>query len=101
MVRLFRVQLHGTGILVDGEADQPPIVGFYTTRSVKARSPEDAVRVASQLVTAQWSEDGAYAERNRASLPQLSAEWVRPDNFLSRIFFRATGYCFYWDEADE
>jgi hypothetical protein len=101
MVRFFRVQLHGTGILVDGEADQPPIVGFYTTRSVKARSPEDAVRVASQLVTAQWNEPGAYAEGNRASLPHLSVEWVRPDSFLSSVFFRGTGHCFYWDEAGE
>jgi len=100
-VSYFRVQLHGTGILVHGDADQPPSVGFYTTRSVKARSPEDAVRVASQLVIDQWREGGDYAELNRASRPRLSAECVWPDTFLGSVLFRATGYCFYWDEAQD
>ena len=97
----FRVQLHGTGIIVNGSSADKPLVGFYTTRVVKASSTRDAVNVASQSVLAQWAEDRSYAQSNRGSLPQLSAEWVRPDTFLSTLLFRATGYCFYWAEDDD
>ncbi|MFL6628540.1 MAG: hypothetical protein ACJ8G1_19020 [Vitreoscilla sp.] len=96
----FRVQLHGKGIILSGSSADRPLVGFYTTRVVKASSTADAVDVASQSVLAQWAGDGSYVHSNRGSIPQLSVEWIRHDTFLSALFFRATGYCFYWDDDD-
>ena len=91
----FRVQLHGTGIYLVGAGSEPPIVGFYTTRIVRAESREAAARAASRSVTAQWSNGAAYAKNNRDSLPVLSVEWVKDDTFLGRLLFRGTGHTFY------
>jgi hypothetical protein len=91
----FRVQLHGTGICLFGSGSEPPIVGFYTTRIVRAESREAAATVAARSVTAQWGNGTAYAKNNRSSLPMLSVEWVKDDTFLGSLLFRGTGHTFY------
>ena len=91
----FRVQLHGTGICIDGVGGAPPIVGFYTTRIVRAESQEDAVEVAAQAVTTQWITGAGYAKNNRGTPPMLSVEWVRNDTFLGSLLFRGVGHTFY------
>ena len=78
----------GTGI-------EPPIVGFYTTRIVRAASPEAAAKVAARRVSSQWTDDPTYAGSNVGSPPILSVEWVKNDTFLGSLLFRATGHTFY------
>jgi hypothetical protein len=91
----FRVQLHGTDITLDGADGGPPIVGFYTTRIVRAASQQDAAKAAAQSVTEQWSNDPSYTKNNRGTLPTLTVEWVKPDTFLGSLFFRGVGHTFY------
>ncbi len=91
----FRVQLHGTGICLVGSDSEPPIVGFYTTRIVRAESREAAATAAARSVTAQWGSGTAYAKNNRGSLPMLSVEWAKDDTFIGSLRFRGTGHTFY------
>jgi len=91
----FRVQLHGTGIRLAGAGSEPPIVGFYTTRIVRAASPAAAAEAAARTVSAQWADNTTYAKSNVGSSPKLSVEWVKNDTFLSSLLFRGTGHSFY------
>lgn len=91
----FRVQLHGTGICLVSADGEPPIVGFYTTRIVRAESREAAATAAARSVTARWGNGTAYAKNNRGSLPSLSVEWVKEDTFLGSLRFRGAGHTFY------
>ena len=91
----FRVQLHGTGICLDGADGAPPIIGFYTTRIVRAASQEEAAKATAHSVTEQWSTDPGYSKNNRGTLPTLSVEWVRNDTFFGSLFFRGVGHTFY------
>jgi hypothetical protein len=90
----YRVMLHGSGIRIPGEKSGQEIIGFYTTRLVRAPSEETAVIKARAKVEAQWSE-GRYAHSNEGSIPDLSTEWVRRTSFLDLFFFKATGHVFY------
>ena len=91
----FRVQLHGTGICLDGAGGAPPAVGFYTTRIVRAETHEDAAKAAAQAVTTQWTTGTDYAKNNRGTPPMLTVEWVRDDTFLGSLLFRGVGHTFY------
>jgi len=91
----FRVQLQGTGIRLAGAGSEPPIVGFYTTRIVRAASPAQAAEAAARTVSAQWADNTAYARSNAGSPPKLSVEWVKDDTFLGSLLFRGTGHAFY------
>ena len=91
----FRVLLHGTGIVVPlADGDGAPIEGFYTTRAVTAADADAAVRLASDLIRAEWT-TGSYAPANRGAVPTLSPDKVFEVSFFSRWFNRPGGYTFY------
>ena len=93
--------LHGTGIEVpSAEGDQPPIVGFYTSRDVTASDEDVAVRAAADLVKAEWV-SGDYADANRGSVPELLSEGVTRIGLYDRWLSRTTGYTFYADDDEE
>jgi hypothetical protein len=93
----YRVQINGNGIRLPAQSAGQDIVGFFTTRVVRATSEEQAFRDAKELVLKQWI-SGAYAEANKGSRPEITLEWVKRTNFLDLLFFRGTGYCFYSGE---
>jgi hypothetical protein len=90
----YRVMLHGTGIHVPGNSGAPPIIGFYTTRVVRASSEAEAAHAAKSVVTAQW-QSGEYAESNTGGLPQLRIESVARTGFFRGMLFRNGGHTFY------
>jgi hypothetical protein len=91
----FRVLLHGTGISVPpSDGDGAPIEGFYTTRAVTAADADAAVRLASDLIRAEWT-TGSYAPSNRGDVPTLSPEQVFEVSFPSRWLKQPRGYTFY------
>ena len=90
----FKVMLHGEGVEVPDVGGGPPIVGFYTTRLVRAVSPEEAKKKAAALVVADWS-SGEYATSNRAGVPRLTVESVHPTGWLQSLTFRNKGHTFY------
>lgn len=96
----YQVILRGQGIELPVEGEAQPIVGFYTTRAVTAQNPEDAVRIASEIVAAEWR-DGEYAALNRGGSPILSAERVFGLSILRRWFGKPKGYSFYTREDTE
>lgn len=93
----FRVMLHGDGILCETD-DSPTIIGFYTTRIVRAPSEEEAKVKATALVRNQWT-TGAEAKWNRGSLPLLTVETTEPISLWMALFFRNKGHTFYSDES--
>jgi hypothetical protein len=95
----YRVMLHGTGIRVPSQGSEEDLIGFYTTRLVRASSEAEAERSARGKVETQWR-TGEYARNNLGPPPALSTEWVRRTSFLDLFFFRATGHAFYFQDAD-
>ena len=94
-MRHFRVLLHGTGISVPpADGDGAPIEGFYTTRTVTAADSDAAVRLAADLIRAEWT-TGSYASANLGAVPTLSPDQVFEVSFFSRWFSRSSGYTFY------
>ena len=92
----FNVIFHGVGITLPSDSAPEPIIGFYTTRRVRAASPEEAVAVARNLVLTDWTGTGKYASANRGSVPELSVEEVFPVPLMARMFGpRPGGYVFY------
>jgi hypothetical protein len=95
----FRVLLHGDGIRVEGETASRPIVGFYTTRMVRATSEVEARRKAIEVVRQQWA-TGAEAKSNLGSAPSLKVEEISPAKLLQGLLFRNTGYTFYPEDEN-
>jgi hypothetical protein len=90
----FRVLLHGEGIRVEGEPASRPIVGFYTTRMVRATSEGEARRKAVEAVRLQWA-TGTEAKSNLGGAPSLKVEEISPAKLLQGLLFRNTGHTFY------
>ena len=90
----FRILLHGDGIRVEGEDPSRPIVGFYTTRMVRATSEVEARQKAIEAVRLQWT-TGAEAKSNKGGAPSLKVEEASPAKFLQGLLFRDTGHTFY------
>ena len=90
----FKVVLSGTGIKVPSVPE--PIIGFYTTRCVKASDAELAIEIAKKSILEEWK-DGEYKDSNIGQLPNLEAEEVQKIGFLSRMFSQNPnrGYTFY------
>jgi hypothetical protein len=93
--------LHGTGIEVpSAETNEPPIIGFYTSRDVTAADEGVAARAAADLVKAEWV-SGDYAHANRGSVPELVPEAVTRIGIYARWLTRTRGYTFYADDDAE
>ncbi|MEO0698072.1 MAG: hypothetical protein AAFY84_18520, partial [Pseudomonadota bacterium] len=61
------------------------MIGFSTTRCVKAPDEEAAVEIAKKSILKEWK-DGEYKQSNIGQLPTLEIEEVRKIGFLSRLF---------------
>ncbi len=93
----FKVMLSGQGI--DLPFDGTPVVGFFTTRLVRATDLAAAERQAKNLVLSEWQSGGIYAATNRGSIPTLKVEESFPVSFLAGTFGRRpSGYTFYRHE---
>jgi hypothetical protein len=96
-----QVRFWGRGIRVPCEDGSDPIVGFYTTRRVWARSKTEAEQKAQALVLADWT-SGPYAASNQGQVPALQLEdafhigWLR--GLLTK---RPAGYSFYRYESTD
>jgi hypothetical protein len=93
----YRVQIHGTGIRIAGEEKSRPIIGFYTTRIVRANYEDDARAKAIASVRDQWA-SGAEAKYYNCGSPTLHVEEVVPARFLQGLLFRNTGHTFYLED---
>lgn len=93
----FKVMLSGRGI--DLPVDGTPVVGFFTTRLVRATDLASAEHEAMGLVLSEWQPGGTYAAANRGSTPALTVEESFPIGFLAGTFGRKpSGYTFYSHE---
>jgi len=92
----FKVVLSGTGILLpcDGAAD--PVIGFFTTRTVRARNSGEAQVLAKEIVLSEWRAGGTYAAANGGSVPALTTDRISSLGFLRGFFgHKEMGYSFY------
>ena len=93
----FSVLIVGTGIKIPSVPD--PMIGFATTRCVRALDEESAVEIAKKSILKEWK-DGEYKQSNIGPLPTLETEEVRKIGLLSRLFskYPNKGYTFYSSE---
>jgi hypothetical protein len=90
----FKIMLSGDGISIPLEGGGDPIIGFFTTRVVRAEATEAAVTKAKKLVISEWKE-GAYAAANMANVPSLNTETAVRVGYLTGIFSKPKGYTFF------
>ena len=95
----FRVMVQGKGIAVPCEGERD-IVGFFTTRVVRADTESEAIAAAKAMVESDWR-TGAYSSVNAGSLPSLEVQWVWRDSFLGALRFNNGGHIFYLAEDEE
>jgi hypothetical protein len=92
----FKVRLSGAGISYPFENSSDPVIGFFTTRMVRAPSLESAHHAAKELVLSEWRPGGQYASGNSGSVPKLAVDESWTVSFLSGIFgHNPAGYTFY------
>lgn len=94
----FCVMMLGQNISVPVADSDNDAIGFYTTRWVKAATPEEAETIATEMVMIDWTES-EYAEMNRGDPPQLSVEMISYVGLLKYLWRRpGGGYGFYSSE---
>jgi len=98
LMSYFRVRVEGTGISVS--MSESTLVGFFTTRAVRARCPEEAVQKVRSMITAAWS-TGQYAALNSGPAPTIHVEDVWRSPWYRNVFFRNDGHVFYPDTEGE
>ena len=92
----FKVMLVGRGISYPSSNGGDPIIGFFTTRLIKATDETHAQHLAKEAVLAEWRPGGEYASANAGSLPALTVDDSWRVGPLSGIFGRRPrGYAFY------
>ena len=94
----YRVRVEGTGISVT--MSERTLVGFFTTRAVRARSPDEAVEKVRAMVTDAWV-TGKYAAWNKGAPPAIRVEEVWRSPWHQNVFFKNDGHVFYPDEEGE
>jgi hypothetical protein len=96
----FRVMVHGGGIDVPGTEGTDSVIGFYTTRVVRAGSPDRAAERAKDVVAREWGKE-PYKSSNRGLPPQLTVESVTKTTLLESLTFRNSGYSLYSSDKPE
>ncbi len=95
----FRVRLEGSGIQYPVQEGGAPIVGFFTTRQVRAGNVAEACEQVRRLVLAEWLPGGPCAAGNRGPLPQLTVEASWKVGMLAAWWGgKGGGYTFYRHE---
>lgn len=91
----FSVVMNGEGISVSSSDPDNDIVGFYTTRWVKAQNVEDAKQLAIGLVARDWTE-GEYAGLVSESPPRITIEEINEVSLFTYLRRRlGRGHTFY------
>jgi len=94
----FQVTLSGRGIRISGKEHAEAIVGFVTTRIVRANDKEEAARIATGQVAQEWAH-GSYASKNQGGRPSLGLDSSERIGFLKGFLGRKrAGYAFYAHE---
>lgn len=97
----FNIMLNGEGILIPTERPEHAIVGFYTTRIVRAANAQEAGRAACAMVQRQWLSP-AFTSNNTGGEPRLAIESIQRTTFWAWLRSRNTGHSFYGaDDATE
>lgn len=71
-----------------------PIIGFFTTRLVKARTVDEAEDKAKKIVLTDWTV-GEYASVNQGGTPTLKVDAVYFASWWHSLRFKNTGHIFY------
>ena len=93
----FRVLLHGKDVHIPAAGSAVPIIGFYTTRVVRAASYETAEAAAIALVSAEWSKP-PLSKQNKGAAPALKVEQVSQVTLLKALRAKNRGFTFYGQE---
>ena len=94
----FSVVINGKGISVPSPSEDREIIGFYTTRWVKAATVEEAKSVAGRLVLSDWI-DGEYADSNSGKQPRISVDSISQVSLFKYLWRQpGRGHIFYTSE---
>jgi hypothetical protein len=80
-------------------SDGPPIIGFFTTRIVRAKSLDEAEEKAKAMVLTDWT-SGEYASSNVGSRPILRVDSVYGSNWWQHLRFKNKGHSFFAEEEN-
>lgn len=95
----FNVMLSGKGIKMPFEGSPDPVIGFFTTRRVRADDVESAQIVARASVLSEWQSGGEYAVSNEGDLPALEIEECWKISWFETLTKRKpAGYAFFVNE---
>ncbi|AVP96802.1 hypothetical protein C7S18_06125 [Ahniella affigens] len=94
----YRVLVEGTGISV--VMAERTLVGFFATRAVRARSPEEAIEKVRAMVTADWT-SGRYASWNKGVAPAIHVEDVWRSPWYQNVLSKNDGHTFYPEKEGE
>ncbi|MFZ5636732.1 MAG: hypothetical protein ACOY82_09115 [Pseudomonadota bacterium] len=97
----FRVMVEGRGIEMPFYGAATPVVGFFATRQVSARTIEEAERKVVDTIASEWAPDGRFSGANRGRAPTLTVEdsW-QVDWTTAWLKFRPRGYSFFLSADD-
>jgi hypothetical protein len=87
--------LNGRGILMPSDEGKD-IIGFFTTRAVRASSAEEAVVKTKASVAKLWATE--YREINKGAAPILITEEVEEIGFWRALKILNKGHVFYTAE---
>src|SRR5262245_18785182 len=93
----YNIRVHGEGIRMPAPTGGPPIVGFYTSRVVWARSEAAASERALSAVGVLWTR-GPLAVSNIGQPPLLSVDAVNEVGFGAWLTAPNRGHTFYQEE---
>lgn len=87
-----KVLLSGSGIDLPFD-DDDAVIGFFTTRLIRAADLASAEALARELVLSEWRPGGTYAQANRGAIPALFTEQAFPVGCLQGAFGRKGSGC--------
>lgn len=97
---LFNVLVTGRGILLapDGGSGEP-VIGFVTTRTVRAKDETAAEVAARESARSEWAPNGDYYAANSGEMPAITVNEVWRIGLIEGLFGpKRYGYTFYTSE---
>jgi hypothetical protein len=93
----YQVVLEGYGVNMARDDGGDPIIGFYTTRIVRARDNIEAAKMVKQVILEEWGKE-PFLSSNTSALPILNIESIEELPIYRGIFRQLSGYTFYLKE---